>query len=240
MSSAGSREFEQTQAKRLKVGDIIRLERRTVSIREITRMNSSPVAPYLSIGFNAIARDGTLSRRDGWTTIFSHEFVQRALPSDVPSRVQSEQSNPHHQKEATMATITRKKAATKTAPKSAPKAAPKETAKSNGSKAAKFNPTPAEVKEIAKRLQAGTKMNEIKAEHGLSNGQAVRKALVAAGFDSKGAPNPQGLSARELQTARRTETATAKTPAKKSVKKTAAPKRAASAKKAAADPSPEA
>lgn len=119
----------------------------------------------------------------------------------------------------TMATVTRSKKGTKPAAKSAAKKAP-------ASRASKFNPSEAEVKKIAKRLRDGEKMNDIKATYGLSNGQPVRKALLDAGFDSKGNENPDGLSAREAR-ARAAAAAAKNKPAKKPAAKKQAAKPAA-------------
>ena len=98
-----------------------------------------------------------------------------------------------------MATVTRKGNKTATTKGNKP-AATKATPKPSK---AKFAPSKAEVTTIAKRLREGAKMNELKAEFGLSNGQPIRNALREHGFDSKGNTNPEGLTARELQAARR-------------------------------------
>ena len=135
-----------------------------------------------------------------------------------------------------MATVTRKGSKSKTAGMGKAAPAKTETAASPTPKRAKFAPSKAEVVKIAERLRAGAKMNEIKEEHGLSNGQPVRKALLEHGFDSKGNKNPEGLTAREAQAARRAaapaETPKAKTPAKG--------KTTSKAKKGKPDPSPQA
>lgn len=67
-------------------------------------------------------------------------------------------------------------------------------------RAPKFAPTVADVKAIAKRLRDGEKFSDVRDSFGLSNGQPVRRALYAAGFDTKGKPNPDGKTARELRT----------------------------------------
>lgn len=134
-----------------------------------------------------------------------------------------------------MATVTRKGSKTKATGKA--KAAPAPTTEATP-KRAKFAPSKAEVVKIAERLRSGVKMNEIKQENGLSNGQPVRKALLEHGFDSKGNKNPEGLTAREAQAARRAA-APAPAPKAKTAGKTTTAKR--SGKKAGKpDPSPQA
>lgn len=64
-------------------------------------------------------------------------------------------------------------------------------------RAPKFAPTAADVKAIAKRLRDGEKFSDVRDSFDLSNGQPVRRALYAAGFDTKGKSNPDGKTARE-------------------------------------------
>lgn len=123
-----------------------------------------------------------------------------------------------------MATVTRKSGKKTAAKKSEP-------AKEAPARRAKFAPTAAEVKAIAEQLRGGAKMNDIKAELGLNNGQPIRNALREHGFDSKGNKNPEGLSARELQAQRRAGEGDApKSSAKKSSAKATTRKRATKAK----------
>ncbi len=77
--------------------------------------------------------------------------------------------------------------------------AEQEPTKTRG-RAPKFAPTAADVKAIAKRLRDGEKFSDVRDSFDLSNGQPVRRALYAAGFDTKGKPNPDGKTARELRT----------------------------------------
>jgi len=63
----------------------------------------------------------------------------------------------------------------------------------------KFELSKQEVAAIAKQLRDGARFKDVRDAHGLSNGQPLRRALYAAGFDTKGAKNPDGLTARELR-----------------------------------------
>lgn len=56
-----------------------------------------------------------------------------------------------------------------------------------------------EVQAIAKHLREGAKSKDVRDAHGPANGQPIRRALYAAGFDTKGDKNPDGLTARELR-----------------------------------------
>jgi hypothetical protein len=162
-----------------------------------------------------------------------------AVPSDTAGTVPHDNrgEQPHDEPtgsegEATMATVkTKAKKATTTAKKATTTAAKKATGRKP-----KFAPSKAEVTDIAKRLREGAKMNDIKAEHGLSNGQPVRKALLEHGFDSKGNKNPEGKTARELAAERRAQAgSSAKTNG--GTKKSPAAKSRAKAKAKAEDPS---
>jgi hypothetical protein len=97
-------------------------------------------------------------------------------------------------------------------------ASSKAAAKKNGGRK-KLELSEADVKAIAKRLRDGEKMQDIWQPMGLSTGQGIRKALVEHGFDSKGRPNPDGLSARELQVAAREEATKAASSSKRSGRK---------------------
>lgn len=145
------------------------------------------------------------------------------VPSDSRGTHPGESNAPEQgaEGEAKMATITRKKSG------GAKKATAAKKATSNGGQKsrAKFSPTKQDVTAIAKRLRDGTKMNEIKADLGLSNGQPIRNALLEHGFDSKGRKNTSGKTARELQAEAR-KSAPAKKAAKKSPAKKAAAKKA--------------
>lgn len=86
------------------------------------------------------------------------------------------------------------KAGAKTATKPAAKAAdkPKGERKPNA-KVTKIN---AEVEKIAKALQGGKKMKDMKVQYDVSDDGPIRVALYHAGYDSKGAALPASRTAK--------------------------------------------
>lgn len=197
-------------------GDIVRVSSKATALgRRYVVANVSRIAGS-GWGYDLLALQG---REDSRLSTLSYTTSIRPLPalgrwtgaiaegargtvepctSDKAGTTSADQTNnaPAGRREAKMATVTRK------GTKSSKPAKTKPAATAKVSKA-KFAPTKAEVVAIAKRLREGAKMNEIKAEVGVSNGQPIRNALREHGFDSKGHTNPEGLTARELQAARR-------------------------------------
>jgi hypothetical protein len=106
-------------------------------------------------------------------------------------------NNTKSKEDNSMATKTSKRSTKSTTPKATAKA---ETTPKTRGRAPKFAPTAADVKAIAKRLRDGEKFSDVRDSFDLSNGQPVRRALYAAGFDTKGKANPDGKTARELRT----------------------------------------
>lgn len=222
-------------AENLRRGDVIRNPHKRNSRVRVKAVKVDRRANTVLIDFIELRKDGSGTEREGNTTMRTWDRAP-VLPSaggsiNPPSDNHTTTGEARSEEEGSqMATVTRKKAAKKATAKTTTKA----TSEAKPSRA-KFAPTKAEVEGIAKSLRDGTKMNEIKAQFGLSNGQPVRKALLEHGFDSKGNKNPEGLSARELQARRAAEAAKAKPAAKKSGGKKAGKKGAS-----APDPSSQA
>lgn len=142
--------------------------------------------------------------------------------------------NRYESKEDTsMATKTSKRSTKSTTPKATAKA---ETTPKTRGRAPKFAPTAADVKAIAKRLRDGEKFSDVRDSFDLSNGQPVRRALYAAGFDTKGKSNPDGKTARE-QRANGSTPKASKAKASKATPKAKATKTTTKRRATKADPS---
>jgi hypothetical protein len=86
---------------------------------------------------------------------------------------------------------------------SKPAATKPAAAKANGDKPkgerkpnAKVTKINAEVEKIAKALQGGKKMKEMKTQYGVSDDGPIRVALYHAGYDSKGATLPESRKSK--------------------------------------------
>lgn len=216
----------------LRAGDVIRDPHRKGSKARVSGVDRSGLldgGSQVSIHFRKLLRD-ELSKTDEVAFIdrdaLVHVFREGDRindPSAPSSTVHNDSEQPTGRSttegEATVATITRSNAKKPAAKPAAKKPAAKTAAKPAATaRTPKFNPDVAAVRAMAKRLrEKSATMSDLKTENGLSNGQPIRNALYAAGFDSKGNENPEGKTARQLS-AERASTAPAKPAAKRAAK----------------------